>query len=364
MSSIEILTIILVTSTFSLIIEKQVSWITYFSSVCFVVLGAILLGFFGFIPTQHQVYDFFIGPTLPIAIALMILGLDISCLKSVPTSLLKVYIVGALGSAIGGIVASLVVYQITGDIVSLSLGAELSASYIGGGENAVSMKEILNIPNEEFIVIFTVDNLLTSLWMIITMMFSTTLQTSSSTEDTVRPFTYDRMIEKIMVTLATAFGVCLISSKIATYVGLHPILIITIIGTIIAQVSFLRSYLDPSYILGSIVFYPFFFSMGAISDISTLSSLPTAYLIMPVIVVACHGLTLFIYYKMTKANASEIALASQALIGGVGTAVAIAQAKRWKNLVTYGVFIGILGYAIGNYVGLAVFHITKLMVGI
>ena len=43
--------------------------------------------------------------------------------------------------------------------------------------------------------------------------------------------------------------------------------------------------------------------------------------------------------------------ASNACILGPATAAGLAGTKGWKTLVTPGILVGILGYAIGNFIG-------------
>ena len=164
--------IILGASIASIIFEKEVRWLTYFSSVCLLVMFAILLSFLGFVPNEHPMYDFILGPLVPVILILMVLALDLSKFREIPKGLLVSYGIGVLGTCIGGIVASLFCYYVTGDIDSLKLGAQLTGSYIGGGENAVALKEILEISNEKFVSVFAADNLVTSVWMIITLIWA------------------------------------------------------------------------------------------------------------------------------------------------------------------------------------------------
>ena len=50
-------------------------------------------------------------------------------------------------------------------------------------------------------------------------------------------------------------------------------------------------------------------------------------------------------------------IASNAAVGGPGTAAAMAAAKGWTELLPIGVFLGSVGYAVGTGIGLAVFRL-------
>ena len=66
--------------------------------------------------------------------------------------------------------------------------------------------------------------------------------------------------------------------------------------------------------------------------------------------------------KLFKFNIEEIVICSNASLGGPSTAAAVAGAKGWKELITPAILIGVLGYIIGNYLGIFagdfVLHIT------
>ena len=136
----------------------------------------------------------------------------------------------------------------------------------------------------------------------------------------------------------------------------------TTIALLVAQISLLKPYFRISYLIGALAFYPFFFVIGAISDLNSLSQVPISFVLMPIIVVSFHALTLGVFLFFRRKMLNEAALASQALIGGVGTAVAIVQAKGWKHMMPYAIAIGVFGYAIGNYIAIAVYHITKFLI--
>ena len=65
--------------------------------------------------------------------------------------------------------------------------------------------------------------------------------------------------------------------------------------------------------------------------------------------------------KLFKFNLEEILLASNANIGGPTTAVAMAIAKGWNKLIGPIMLAGVFGYIIGNYLGIFMGNLLKLM---
>ncbi|NIP82031.1 MAG: DUF819 family protein, partial [Gemmatimonadetes bacterium] len=50
-------------------------------------------------------------------------------------------------------------------------------------------------------------------------------------------------------------------------------------------------------------------------------------------------------------------------VGGPSSALALAVGRDWKALVLPGVVVGLLGYAVGNYLGLGVAYWVRGLLG-
>ena len=65
----------------------------------------------------------------------------------------------------------------------------------------------------------------------------------------------------------------------------------------------------------------------------------------------------FIVGRQFGLTIPELLTASNAAIFGATTAPAMAAAKGWHDQVTPGVLVGVLGYALGTFIGTALFQI-------
>jgi uncharacterized membrane protein len=361
--------IILVVSLASYVLEKRVIWLTYFSAVCMIVLVAICLTALRLIPNRHPIYDFFLGPMVPVILACMVIGLDVSSLRRIPRGILLAFGVGTLGTMIGGIIAALV-GSIDQGPAAAKLAAQLTASYIGGGENAVAVRTILGTPVEEFVACFAVDNILTSIWMVATVIGVKTDPKHAKNEKNITTTDLElanlegtpAKLVDFLLTLTVALACIVISRFLADKVGImHPLLYLSLISFGVGQIPVLRQHLKQSYLVGSIAFAPFFFSMGAIADIHELARVKPTIAIMPIVVVAIHALFLFFICR-NRLSQREVCLTSQSLIGGAGTAVALAQATNWKDGISIGLLLGIFGYIIANHLGISVYYVSDFLI--
>ncbi len=354
-----------------LTLERKVAWLRHISGVCLIILVALFLATAGVIPHQHPLYDFFSGPAIPVALALMILSLDLKEVARMPRSLVIIYCVGVFATVASTLFAAWIVAPGMGANAAL-LAAQFGASYIGGGENAVAMQKVFSIPNELFVAGFAVDNLLTSVWMIVTIYLATPVSEDANNTDasTTPP---SRLLEEAQVSLVDIF-ICLACALgshqfsvylAATFGVLHPILYLSLVAFGLGQIPYVKARTGPAYLLGSMLFAAFFFSIGAISDLRVLANLPWQVIAMPGIVVFGHGAIIYSMGYLLKTPRNETSLASQSLIGGPSTAVALSQSRGWKNGVSLGLVCGVLGYAIANYFGVGIYYLaTKIIHGL
>ena len=80
-----------------------------------------------------------------------------------------------------------------------------------------------------------------------------------------------------------------------------------------------------------------------------------------VILLSIHLLVLLGVGRLFRLTLPELVTASNAAILGATTAPALAAARGWHDLVTPGVLVGVLGYALGTLLGTAVFHAWGLL---
>lgn len=63
--------------------------------------------------------------------------------------------------------------------------------------------------------------------------------------------------------------------------------------------------------------------------------------------------TIVLGAKILRMDLAEVVVASLACIGGPVAPAAISASRGWRTLVTPGLMVGILGYAIANFIGVA-----------
>lgn len=73
-----------------------------------------------------------------------------------------------------------------------------------------------------------------------------------------------------------------------------------------------------------------------------------------------HLCLLVIVGKLMKLELTEVMIASNACILGPPTAAALAASKGWQPLIAPGILVGLFGYAIATFIGIALTALFKM----
>lgn len=349
-----------------------------FGVVMIVIIIGLLLGNLGIISQSGEIYNPLMGHIIPISIALLLFRLDFQSLRNLKGDIVLYYFIGIFGSILGSVIAWLLFADKIGPD-AMRLTGQLSASYIGGGENAVAVAEALGLRGENFNLFsaaFAADNIVTAIWMMVALsapfgfsrFFSNEIsqeQLDAAKENTP-PFTASTLLPSSFYALALAGIIVWASAVLAKPIRMYAlehglqwlnfdtsIIWVTTLSLLIAQTP-LRKRLQASYTLGMLLFLYFFFSMGAISSIEQISELGPMVFVFAVTIVGVHALVVLAAAYFLKGDMASVFVASQCNIGGPATAVALAEANGWQHLVVPSILLGVLGYAIANYFGIII----------
>jgi uncharacterized membrane protein len=134
----------------------------------------------------------------------------------------------------------------------------------------------------------------------------------------------------------------------------------TTLALVAAQLPFAKR-LNGTAMLSYFALHLFFVVIGTSSVFSALlASGPMLFVFMSAII-AVHALIAYGGGWLLKYDLASVTIASQAAVGGPGSALALAMSMKWPGLVTPGIIVGIFGYAIGNYVGFACAYLTRAL---
>lgn len=354
------------------------------SGVGIVLIASIAASQFQIIPRSSPLYDAIWAYLVPLAIALFLLKADLLKVFSEGGRVLFAFAIGAAGTVAGGLAGAALL-----DLGPLepSVVAVYSATYIGGSLNFVAVAEAIGFSdNSQLAAALAIDNVLgvtfimgmnlVAGWHVLQRRYPWRSETlsqgnysqrndsqgnDSQGNDSPSGAAEQRFtLTGILVALATAASLVALGQGLADWLGLgrYALLFITVGTTVVATVaSRYTGRLRGEDVLAMTFMYLFFAIIGAGADIGQLVNAAPGYFVLVAMMFLANLLFLLVAGKLFKLNYAELIVASLACIAGPPVAAAIAILMQWRNLVMPGILTGILGYIVGNFVGLGVFQL-------
>jgi len=166
----------------------------------------------------------------------------------------------------------------------------------------------------------------------------------------------------VTLLLALGLGLLLAAEALAARLGGVAILWLTTLALLAAQLPPVRR-LRGALPLGVVALNLFFVTIGIGSRFAEIARVGFEVFYLTAAVVALHGVLTFGLARVARLDAETTAVASQAAVGGPSTALALAIARGRPALALPGLMAGLLGYALGNYAGLAAAWLVRGWLG-
>lgn len=357
------------------------------ASLLAIVFGALLSNT-GAVPASSPVYDAVLGPVTSLAIAWLLLSVNLGDLKKAGLPIIGAFGVAVAGTALGAFAATAVYQAHFGDD-TWRLAAAMTGTYSGGSVNFISVGRAVGLSGPLFAGATAADNVVTGLWLAATLMLPIWLRrfyppatpappasgasapSPNGPHDPHRPEHADRhehhpyfALEGVSAArVAGLFAAGLLLLVASEWLGravpsVPAILWLTTLALLLGHTPLFRK-APGAMQLGSVGLHFFFVLIGVLSRFSEIAAVGVEVLLFTLIVVGVHGVFVFGVGKLLRLDMGSIAVASQASVGGPSSALAVAVAREWRHLVLPGVVVGLLGYAVGTYLGLGVGYVLR-----
>ena len=368
---------------FAMYAERHWKWSMKYANACTLcLLGGALLCTFNILPSQSAAYDPIWEFIAPLAIPMLLFNANLGQIAKRSGRMVGIFLLAAVGVAGGVILASVLLQNHIPELHSVA--AVITGSQTGGAVNVAAMRDVFDISSTMFAVTYIADN--------IAFVFTTFVMLSLPGIAFIRkryrclyPLDQAEIAEResegengftvfnLIMCFAVAFVILFVSVLFTDFVNGtsapfivkqlfgQKYLILTLI-TVGLATAFPRwmGKLSGGYEVGMLLLNFFFIASTIEADMMFAQG--------PWLFIFC-AITFFVQLvlllgggKLFKFNIEEIVICSNASLGGPSTAAAVAGAKGWKELITPAILIGVLGYIIGNYLGIFagdfVLHIT------
>lgn len=336
------------------------------SGVGIMLVIAMLLGNFGVIPHAAPAYDTVWSFLVPAAVPLLLLKANLRRIIPETGPMLGAYFLGVFGTLAGAVLGFMVLPM--GD-AGADLAGILSATYIGGSMNFAAVAETLQFKESTLLTAaLAADNVVGTLHILVVVLIPSVAILrkwipSPIVENSKSPV-HDDHSEKgaeiplnpahICFALALSMVICAAGYGIALVLNIpnYGILFITAITLLVANVFHNQlENIHGAFEMGMVMMYIFFATIGAGADVGVMVEAGLMIFVFAAFIIFTHLVVIILGAKLFKMDLAEIVIASLACIGGPVAPAAIAASRGWRTLVTPGLMVGILGYAIANFIG-------------
>jgi uncharacterized membrane protein len=355
------------------LLERHVPWLSKIgASLLALGLGAVLSNA-GLVPASSPVYSVVEGPVTSLAIAWLLLAVNLSDLRKAGPKMIGAFLLAVMGTALGAFVGALVFAGSFGEN-TWKLGGIFTGTYSGGSVNFVAVAREVELPDFLFAGATAADALTTSIWLAATLTLPLVLgrfypaaapggAAGGVVGDDSHPFFERVPLSTLDLASLLAGGLLLILAAdwVAELIPAVPsVLWLTTFALLVGHLKWFRKPRG-AFQLGNLALHFFFVIIGIHSRVSEILAVGVEVFYFTLIVVGVHGVVVFGVGRLVRLDVASLSIASQAAVGGPASAMAVAVSREWKGLVLPGIIVGLLGYAVGTYLG---FGMASLLRGL
>ena len=349
----------------------------------------MILGNLPFIPSEiATLQELLPNIMVPLAIPMMLFGCAFSRkearlqVKIVTSGFLSVCIAVAIGYLLFG------QHLAEGDKV----GGIITGMYTGGTLNAAALQAIFRINSETYILINSYDIIISFIYFVFLFSFGIRMfrrlygepadgpkrlnkectdDFGAEAADKTNENPYRRLFTKAgMAQLGRMLGATLVIAGVSAGLALCVpegwfmvvfILSLTTLGVLSSFIRPIRK-LDLSYDVGMYLIYIFSMAIASMADFSNLDLAGGMYQLAFMTIAVFISLAIHaIFCRLMRVDADSMVISSVAFINSPPFVPMAAAAMRNKNVIVTGLGAGIVGYAVGNHLGVLMAQLLSLI---
>jgi len=344
------------------------------------ILTAIAAANLRLIPHSAPAFDFVFRYFVPVLIPLFLFKANLRHMLFETTRMTIAFLVASVGTIAGVIIAvglldlgSLApAANIDPALREASIAGLFTSTYIGGSVNYAALGEITGLRGDAsfFSAATATDNLFSAVFLSVLALLpgwkwlAQRFAHHDHGEEEAEKETRERISSaSLTLALAAAISFVAIGDAITSAIEM-PSLRYAIITALVLVVATAFPHwmerLHGAFELGVGLAFVFFAAIAAGADLIAMVEIAPLLVVLVVILLSVHLIVLLGVGRLFRLTIPELVTASNAAVLGATTAPALAAARGWHDLVTPGVLVGVLGYALGTFAGTAMFHLWGL----
>ena len=331
--------------------EERYSAIQKISSAVVCTLLGILLANIGLIPRGGEFMSSLSRYAIPYAIVLFVLSTRLADLKSAGPRMVVCFGLAGFGTFVGAFVSSLLFAGLLGP-ETWKLGGTFAGAFWGGGLNFAAVGQGLEMTPSLFAGAFVVDNLSTVPWMLGQVALASALagvflrralpnaaddaadDSEVDTDALRRTWTEGSLSITHLAILAAIPLLALVAAGLFAQIlpGVPEVLWLTTIALILGQIPAIQR-LSGSAMLSYFALHLFFIVIGAGSDVREVVAAGPWLFFYMILIILIHAAVVYGIGWLARFDLATVTLASQAAVGGPGSALALGMALKWKHRI-------------------------------
>lgn len=374
-------------------LSKRWEWIDKVSPMT--VLYIIGLAVANLIPDNNPVFNvdtntntLFSNLAVPLAIPLMLMGCDMNNWNV--GKAFKVFFSGLIAVLIATVAGFYIFQPSEHSPESYKAFAQVCAVatgiYTGGIPNMGAIKQAVGMPHQTYLYITSYDLIVTGLYLVFVIFFGKTVfrkllptklsHSENSTHDdnkeesgnkSVNPFDKEHLKSTLLavgLTLAIAAVSYIVSLLLSKDGAPNMTVLILLLTTLAIAASFLppMKKQQHSFDLGLYCVYVFCLAIATacnVREMDIAGSMPILYYLGFIILGSL--ILQILFAKLLKIDGDSVMVCSVALINSPPFVPLAAALLNNKNIVVLGITVGLLGYMIGNYLGIGLYHLLMIL---
>ena len=363
---------------------KRVSFLGKIGPVLLLYILGVIIGNIGIKPEgMSTLQDIMSSAMVPLAIPMMLFGCTFRLRET--KQQLKALLTGL--SAV--VIAVIIGYLLFGRHIDegAKIGGMLTGVYTGGTINLAALKTMLGVKNETYILLNSYDMLVSFLYLTFLLTvgiklfrkflpfkpdtlehgkFAKVIKDNQENEgDYSQLFTKEGMKDAGKL-LGITVVICAIAGGIALLLPQSSFMVIFIL--MLTTLGLMCSFIKPihnlkhSYNIGMYFIYIFCIVVASMADLTSLN-LTGSLNLLAYLLFAVFG-SLFIQAllaRLFKIDADTMVIASVTFINSPPFVPMMAAAMKNRRVLVTGLTLGIIGYAVGNYLGYLISELLKLL---
>lgn len=320
---------------------------------------------------------------IPLALPMMLYSCDFKKF-SVKTSL-KITIVGIVAVTLASFAAFFAFRGGLGEEAAI-VGGSIMGKCTGGTPNLAALKVMLGMDNETFILINSFDMVICFLYLVMLMSvgikqarkflgrgaYATDTEVNLDEYTEKNPYkdfhkkeSVKQLIKVTLLTLvivAAAFGIATYAKRFDENIfTVVMILTLTTLALVFSLWQEVKSW-DKSYDAGMYIIYIFSVVVASMANFRTMNYEGALYIVLfQVVVVFGSFLLTLLGAKLFKVDGDTAVITSNTLINSPIFVPMIAASMKNKDIIVVGVTIGLVGYAVGNYLGYLTYSLMHIL---